>query len=179
AACDGTIGDRCVFPVAGSLCEAARCTEDGFRPARDCDGSGTCLAAAPQVSCSPYACDSKGCLDSCQEKSDCAEGSYCKGGACTASCVERQCNESGYQCNSETNECPNTCNKSETDCAGGYYCHPLEHQCVKAVAFPAGSLPACSTAGAPLRSRPWLVALTSLLCAAAARRKRRASRPVA
>jgi len=179
ASCDGRTRDRCVFPAAGSSCgDSATCTADGFQPPQECDGHGTCKATL--VSCSPYVCGQKsgqiGCLNSCIGDSQCAEaeGYHCNNGACTH-CDVAECRAQGYTC-SDAGECRNRCEVSERDCAGGYYCHPLQHLCVKAVAFPAASLPGCGIGHEPSRSPTSMLALMSLLCAATARYTRRANR---
>lgn len=176
ATCDGHTVDRCVFRASGSLCAAASCSDEGFQPARECDGNGICVAATTPVSCSPYACDSNGCLNACRENSECSDDNHCKAGTCTANCVEDDCNESGYRCDAQSHECRNTCERSETDCAGGYYCHPLQRQCVKGVAFPAASLPACGIGNGTARPSRSSALLASLLCALAALRRRRVKR---
>lgn len=176
ASCDGHTTDRCVFAELGSSCGAeASCAAGRFQSAHECDGHGTCESTLTE--CGQLACDPQiGCLK-CQFDGDCADGrNFCTDvGTCTY-CDEGECNAQGTRCNKHTGACGTTCEQSSTDCAGGYYCHPLERRCVQAVLFPAASLPACSVGHEPVRSRAWLVALTSVLAAVAARRARRANR---
>jgi Kelch motif len=173
ASCDGHTRDRCIFPAPGSACGDGTCTDHGFTPARQCDDHGTCLVASIRT-CGAYVCDQGGCLDQCQDDQDCSGNNLCNRGVC-GQCDELECNRRGYRCVQPAGECRNTCERSETDCAGGYYCHPLQHRCVEAVAFPAGQLPACGIGRERVRSRDWIVAIASLLCAVAVR-KRRTSR---
>jgi len=179
ASCDGTAGDRCVFPTSASSCGEARCSADGstFQPVGACNGSGICQVMS--VSCGRYICDpQKGCATGCESDQDCSDGNHCNPntGTCMR-CEENACNARGYSCNSQ-GQCPNSCERS-VDCAGGYYCHPLDHRCVQAVAFPAAALPACGIGrqrgGTPLP----IAALAAVLAAVAVRRKRRASRQAA
>ena len=176
ASCDGTTRDRCTFPGSDSSCGAV-CTNEGlFQPAGECNGSGICVTAAPAVNCAPYTCDENGCLNACTASSGCSKGNNCHNGVCTPACDEDACNANGYRCDPDTDQCRNTCQTSETDCAGSFYCHPLDHQCVKAVAFPAGSLPACGIGRQPVRSHASVLVLAAILCAGAARRTRRTNR---
>lgn len=172
ASCDGNTRDRCVFPGTKTHCADASCTRERFQPAGQCDGSGAC-DAEPARECA-YGCDDSGCVDECLNSSDCAAGK-CIDRHCVR-CNEKACNDLGYQCDEQGAECRNTCQRSETDCAGSYYCHPLQHRCVKGIALPAEQLPSCAIGREPLRSRHSMLALGSLLCVALAWRKRRVSR---
>jgi len=172
AACDGEHGDRCVFPDSNLQCSAAQCTAEGYQAAGHCDGGGTCSGTL--ASCGKYACDdAKGCLQGCHSDDECSgEGVHCNDGNCTR-CNESECN--GFRCDSSRDRCQTTCERS-ADCMGGYYCHPLEHHCILAAHFPASALPACGIGRAPVRSRPALLGLAAVLCAAAVRRKWRTNR---
>jgi hypothetical protein len=164
---------RCLPRPEGVSCGSSQCTSAGFQPEGTCDGTGTCMTAV--MSCGPYRCDDNGCLGACTDDQQCVgEGIHCRAGKCEG-CDETACNDNGYTCDTHIGECKTSCEKSERDCAGGYYCHPLEHRCVLAVAFPAASLPACGIGRQPVRSRLPLLALASVLGVVAARRKRRAS----
>jgi len=178
ASCDGTTRDRCAFPTSGAPCAAAVCTKEGvFQPAGECNGSGSCVTPAEAESCAPYACNESGCLATCTASSGCSNGNVCIDGVCTPACDDKACAAHGYRCDPDTHQCRNTCQKSETDCVGSYYCHPLQHECVKGVPFPAAALPACSISRPALRSRASLLVLAAALCAGLARRRRRTTRP--
>jgi hypothetical protein len=174
ARCDGQTRAHCVFAASRSRCGDATCTGTSFQQAPECNGLGICVQRADATDCSPYLCGQSGCLDGCVQDNECSQGK-CKDGKCVGCAeVEEECNRSGYRCDPEVGECRHSCEQSETDCAGLYYCHPLQHRCVKGIAFPAGQLPACGMGRAPVRSRHSMLAL-ALLCAVAAWRKRRAS----
>ncbi|HET7543737.1 MAG TPA: hypothetical protein VFK05_27880 [Polyangiaceae bacterium] len=167
----------CLPLEKGAVCGEPQCTSDGFQPPSTCDGAGTCMGE-PTTVCAPYVCDNKHCLSECGDEHPCVgEGYHCHGGKCLQ-CDENACNETGYRCDTTVGECRTSCQTSKGDCAGGYYCHPLEHRCVEAIPFPAGALPACGMTRKPVHSRLPLVALASVLCAVAARRKLRTSRRV-
>ena len=146
--CDGRHGDRCSFPGPESTCSAASCEDQqSVRTASTCDGQGACRASAVVDQCGPYACEATAvggaqCLKSCARREDCSREAHCDESGDCVRCDDSDCD--GFRCDRKADECKRSCQKSETDCQGGYYCHPLEHRCIASITFPASALPACT-----------------------------------
>ena len=148
ARCDGIHRDRCVFPGSESICSAVSCDpdSDSLQPPSACDGHGACQAIASVEQCAPYKCDATAnqCRESCGGDQDCSYGVKCDENHRCLRCHTGDAACHGFACDTEADECKHTCQRSDTDCVGGFYCHPLEHRCVAAVRFPASELPACA-----------------------------------
>jgi hypothetical protein len=194
ASCDGTNVDDCAYAKAGTLCGEAACDGSSFSRATTCDGRGSCSTPDPRP-CAPYLCDAGGCRNECVTDRDCTAGNRCDSsgrciplctrhsdcgrerrcgpeGICVEGCDETACN--GYRCDAETALCRTGCTRSETDCTGGYYCHPFRHECVEFVPFPNAELPGCATGPGPSRSALGLSAAAMLGLFWRARRRSRA-----
>jgi len=114
--CDGT--GQCRLWAEGSLCSAPFCTGHVRTPSNECDGTGNCLAAAPEA-CDPYVCldGASVCRMDCLSDVHCVDGYYCEGSTCVSkkangkTCLEgSECASGfcvdGYCCN---NECAGVC----------------------------------------------------------------------
>jgi hypothetical protein len=177
AVCDGVTRDRCLFPGPDSACSAASCENDSLQPKRVCDGQGACQAVAAVEGCAPYTCDEdqKQCLHHCSGSDQCSGDTHCdKAGACVH-CDDDLDQCQGFKCDRSADQCKRTCQKSATDCLGGYYCHPIEHRCVAPVEFPASALPAC-TMGIGHRSSYQSLALAAVALLLLSARRRRFKR---
>jgi hypothetical protein len=80
--CDGA--GACRLHASGTVCVAATCTSGSETPARTCNGSGLCQAAASRA-CSPYACGTPSCATSCTTVSQCSSGNVCFLATCVPS----------------------------------------------------------------------------------------------
>jgi MYXO-CTERM domain-containing protein len=130
-ACDGVNRTACAVPPSGQACGAPSCTvaEATFS---ECDGKGACVAET--TSCSPFACGTDACLDSCSASEDCAQGFTCN--PTTGNCVPAagKCLSDGitletgpgetkscspYRC--QGGECTDPCVTS-SQCVSGFAC---------------------------------------------------------
>jgi hypothetical protein len=80
-ACDGANATACSFPVAGTECVHAQCTNGVATTAAFCDGVGAC-GASTTTNCGAYACGPIQCLTSCTSALECASGHVCLSGQC-------------------------------------------------------------------------------------------------
>ena len=173
-ACDvaGSVG-VCV-PVLGAP-HGNRPPCDGSPPADPCDtgrcdGSSRTQCAGTIGPCSPYACTTTGCLDSCTQNSDCATGYHCDAeGACVSGLCDGAVATTAdgqvidctpYKCQPD-GSCRTNCG-DVSDCADPYACD-FQGRCVaRPPADMASSGCGCRLAGAADGTRPW-VRLSGLL----------------
>ncbi|HEX4406686.1 MAG TPA: malectin domain-containing carbohydrate-binding protein, partial [Polyangia bacterium] len=77
--CDGS--GACRNYGAGTVCVGAMCAASSFKPARTCNGTGTCNTTTA-TNCGRYVCSGTGCLASCTTTADCTPPLLCSGGGC-------------------------------------------------------------------------------------------------
>ena len=146
--CDGSRRDACDYPDSASVCRLGSCTGGTATIAAFCDGSGFCPASTTR-SCAPFVCAANGCLGDCGEDSDCATGSFCEAGICTArhalgqacsgggACASGLCVD-GVCCNST---CRGQCEACDVSGNTGT-CSPV-------IGAPRGNRPLCDGDGSP------------------------------
>ena len=115
ATCDGSDPAKCNFPTASTACGAATCKDGKETHVSSCDGAGSCADVAK--ACTPYACSATACSAGCSADTDCATGSYCKGGLCVP--YER----AGAPCTSPT-ACGAGLHCTDGFCCGDATCGP-------------------------------------------------------
>ncbi|MGZ3451659.1 MAG: kelch repeat-containing protein [Polyangiales bacterium] len=158
----------CAGFVAGTdvECKPASCEGSSFTPPSSCDGMGTC--ATPKAStCTPYKCNTDGCLHTCKTDSECESGFACLGDRCeprASSCSDDQLTSIGrdgvstdctpYRC-LDSGECGKSC-KSSSDCAPSNACDTATNTCTPSV--PAeGDTGGCSVGHSRSSNYAWLV----------------------
>jgi len=108
-----------------------------------CNGAGTCMQAT--AGCEPYVCKGTGCLQSCQDGNDCAQGRYCTAqGTCEIKGVNGTVCISGLGCQSGycadgvccDSPCTGQCEACNVD--------PNAGACVPVQGPPIGARPACA-----------------------------------
>ncbi|MBW2523027.1 MAG: hypothetical protein JRI23_02570, partial [Deltaproteobacteria bacterium] len=127
--CTGT-SNGCILYDSSTECAAQTCSSNVETAARDCDGSGTCVAGAT-TACDPYTCDSGGtaCLTSCSGNGQCQNPLVCD--SQTSTCISAKglgetCANDGEcasnHCSPDNVCCTEACSGACESCLGADTC---------------------------------------------------------